>query len=131
MAEAMWGAGVYGLSQTGHRILGGFPRLVGDDLLVDRTFPPGRKYIASGPSVAVRMPLTVSDLIRVLVRSRRGGAEQSVDTGRASLRELLRSVNGPMSAVDAGCFVAIALIARIRAWSPIGSWERDRSTRGE
>ena len=49
MAGAMWGAGVYGLSQAGHGSSASFPGVLGDDLLVDRTFPPGRKYIASGP----------------------------------------------------------------------------------
>jgi GT2 family glycosyltransferase len=131
MAGAMWGAGVYGLSEAGHRILGEFPRVLGDDLLVDRSFPPGRKYVASGPAVVVRMPLTLGDLIRVLVRSRRGGAEQSMDTGGSSFRELLRSVTGPTSAVDAACFAAVALVARVRARSAMGGWERDRSTRGE
>lgn len=131
MAGAMWGAGVYGLSQAGHEILGEFPRVLGDDLLVDRTFPAGRKYIASGPAVLVRMPLTTRDIIRVLARSRRGGAEQSMDTGGTSLRELLRSVTGPTSAVDAACFTAIAIVARLRARFFVSGWERDRSTRGE
>ena len=131
MSGAMWGAGVYGLSETGHRILGEFPRLMGDDLLVERTFPPGRKYFASGPAVVVRMPLTVRELTSVLARSRRGGAEQSMDTGRASLHELLSTVTGPMSAVDAICFASVSVSARLRARQPPRGWERDRSTRGE
>lgn len=130
MSAAMWGAGVYGLSQKGHRILGEFPRVLGDDLLVELSFPPGRKYIASGPAVTVRMPLTVRDLIGVLARSRRGGTEQAVDTGRASVRELLRTVTGPMSALDAICFVLVAAAARLRAWRATHGWERDHSTRG-
>ena len=131
MSSAMWGAGVYGLSETGHRILGEFPRVMGDDLLVERTFPPGRKYIASGPAVVVRMPLTVRDLVGVLARSRRGGTELAVDTGRASVRELLRTVIGPVSALDAICFVLIAAAARVQAWHATHGWERDHSTRGE
>jgi hypothetical protein len=129
MTAAMWGAGVYGLSETGHRILGEFPRLMGDDLLVERTFPPGRKYFASGPAVVVRMPLTVRDLVGVLARSRRGGAEQSLDTGRGSLRELLRTMNGPASTLDALCFALVAASSRIRARHVTRGWERDRSTR--
>ena len=131
MTRAMWGAGVYGLSETGHRILGEFPRLMGDDLLVERTFPPGRKYLASGPAVVVRMPLTVRDLIGVLTRSRRGAAEQALDTGRSSMRELLQTVTGPASAVDALCYAILAGVARIRARRSTRIWERDRSTRGE
>ena len=131
MTGAMWGAGVYGLSETGHRILGAFPRVIGDDLLVESTFPPGRKYIASGPAVVVRMPLTLNDLIGVLARSRRGAAEQSLDSAQVSLGELFRTVTGPASAVDALCFALVAMIARLRARHVTRGWERDRSTRGE
>lgn len=131
MSGAMWGAGVYGLSESGHQILGEFPKVMGDDLLVQRTFPPGRKYIASGPAVVVRMPLTVRDLVGVLARSQRGGAQQSMDTGRASLRELLGSVTGLVSAGDAVCFVFVAVCARIRARRASRHWERDQSTRRE
>jgi GT2 family glycosyltransferase len=129
MSGAMWGAGVYGLSEAGHRILGEFPRVLGDDLLVERTFPPGRKYIASGPEVVVRIPRTVRDLIGVIARSRRGGAEQSHETGRASVRELLRTVDGPLSAVDAICYALLTAVARRRARHTTRGWERDLSTR--
>ena len=131
MSAALWGAGVFGLSEAGHRILGEFPRLLGDDLLVERTFPPGRKYVASGPAVVVRMPLTVHDLVGVLARSRRGGAEQAMDTGRSSLRELLNTITDLQGALDAICFVGFALAARRRARRATRSWDRDRSTRGE
>jgi GT2 family glycosyltransferase len=131
MTAAIWGAGVYGLSETGHRILGPFPQVLGDDLLVERTFSPGRKYVASGPPVVVRMPVTVRDLIGVLARSRRGGAQQSTDTVGTSMRELLGTVTGPASAFDAVCFALIAVCARVRARTASRYWERDRSTRGE
>ena len=129
MTTAIWGAGVYGLSQAGHKILGEFPRLTGDDLLVERTFSAGRKYIASGPAVRVRMPLKASDLIRVLARSRRGGSEQSLDTGHTSVRELLQTMTDLGSCVDAVCFASISAIARICAHQASGGWERDDSTR--
>ena len=129
MTRAIWGAGVYGLSEAGHRILGEFPRLIGDDLLVERTFPPGRKYIASGPAVVVRAPRTVHDLIAVITRLRRGPAEQSLDTGRASVWELIRTVTGPSSAVDAICYALLASVGRRRARRSTHGWERDLSTR--
>lgn len=131
MKGAMWGAGVYGLSEAGHRILGEFPRVIGDDLLVERTFAPGRKYLPCGPEVVVRMPLNVHDLVGVLARSRRGGAEQSLDTGRHSVVELLRTVTGPASALDALCFAAVAAAARVRTRRVNHGWERDHSSRGE
>ncbi len=131
MSGAIWGAGVYGMSEGGHRILGEFPRVIGDDLLVESSFQPGRKYIASGPAVVVRIPRTVRNLIGVLSRSRKGPAEQSLDTGRASVRELLCTVTGPASAVDAICYALLAATGRRRARRNSLGWERDRSTRGE
>jgi GT2 family glycosyltransferase len=138
MSQAMWGAGVYGLSRAGHDRLGSFPAATADDLLVDRLFAPGRKLIRSGPAVTVRMPRTAEGLLAVLVRSRRGTAEQSLDTGALSLKELLGTITGPRSAVDAACFVGFALAARYRTarrtthsarTSGARAWERDHSTR--
>ena len=131
MSGAIWGAGIYGLSENGHRILGEFPRVIGDDLLVERIFPPGRIYIASGPAVVVRPPRTLHDLIAVLARFRRGPAEQSLDTGRATLRELLQTVSGPLSGMDALCYALLAAAGRRRTRRATRDWERDGSTRGE
>ena len=138
MSQAMWGAGVYGLSRAGHDRLGTFPALTADDLHVDRLFAPGRKRILTGPSVTVRMPRTARGLLAVLVRSRRGSAELAVDTGRSSAGELFRTVTGPRSAWDALCFIGFAGAARLltrraarRAGRGVATlWERDDSTRG-
>lgn len=137
MSRAMWGAGVYGLSRAGHDVLGSFPELTADDLHVDRLFAPGRKRILTGPSVTVRMPRTPRGLLAVLVRSRRGSAELSVDTGRSSVAELLGTVTGPRTALDALCFIVFAGTARVltrraarrtvRGMTTL--WERDESTR--
>ena len=138
MSQAMWGAGVYGLSRAGHDRLGSFPAATADDLLVDRLFAPGRKLILSGPAVTVRMPRTAEGMLAVLVRSRRGTAEQSLDTGALSVKELLGTITSPGSAVDAACFVGFALAARYRTarrtmhaarTSDAQAWERDDSTR--
>jgi hypothetical protein len=138
MSQAMWGAGVYGLSRAGHDRLGSFPPATNDDLFVDRLFAPGRKVILSGPAVTVRMPRTAKGLLAVLVRSRRGTAEQSLDTGVLSLKELLGTITGPRSALDAACFVGFALAVRYRTAQQTmhaaqtggaQAWERDDSTR--
>ena len=138
MSQAMCGAGVYGLSRAGHDRLGSFPAATADDLLVDRLFAPGRKLILSGPAVTVRMPRTAEGMLAVLVRSRRGTAEQSLDTGALSVKELLGTIIGPGSAIDAACFVGFALAARYRTarrtmhaarTSDAQAWERDNSTR--
>lgn len=137
MSESMWGAGVYGLSRAGHSVLGRFPPFIADDLYVDQLFPPGRKRIVSGPSVVVRAPRTTRALLRVMTRARRGPAEQSVDTGASTLRELTRTVTGIRTAVDAACYAALATLARqrVRLLNRQGgrrgsiTWERDDSSR--
>ena len=81
------------------------------------------------------MPRTAQGLLAVLVRSRRGTAEQSLPL---SLKELLGTITGPGSAVDAACFVGFALAARYRTvrrtmhavrTSGAQARERDDSTR--
>lgn len=137
MSKALWGAGVYGLSRAGHDLLGSFPDLTADDLHVDQLFPPGRKRILTGPAVTVRMPRSARGLLAVLVRSRRGSAELSIDSGRSSVAELLRTITGPRTAFDALCFIGFASAARLltrrdarRAARGVGTlWERDESTR--
>jgi GT2 family glycosyltransferase len=114
MSRAMWGAGVYGLSRAGHHRLGSFSAATADELLLDRLFAPGRKLIPSGPAVTVRVPRTAQGLLAVFVRSCRGTAEQSLDTRALSLKELLDTITGVRSAVDAACFVGFALAVRYR-----------------
>jgi hypothetical protein len=106
-------AGVYGLSRAGHDRLGSFPAAIADDRLVDQLFAPSQTYLV-GARGEVRVPRTAEDLFAVLVRTRRGTAEQSLDTGTLSLKELLSTIIGPRSAVDAACFVGFALAARYR-----------------
>jgi GT2 family glycosyltransferase len=141
MSQALGGAGVYGLSRTGHDRLGSFPAATADGLLVDRLFAPGRKRVLSGPAVTVRMPRTAEGLLAALVRSRSATAEPSLDTGPLSLRELIGTIDGPKSGVDAAYFVGFALAARYRTartarrtmhaglTRSARAWERDDSTR--
>lgn len=136
-SQAMWGAGIYGLSRAGHTILGRFPEVIADDLYVDLLFPPGRKRVVAGPAVVVRTPRSTQALLAVMTRGRQGPAEQSVDTRASTLRELIKTVTGIASAADAVCFAALATAARRRArnWTRRGNpgllrWERDDSTRG-
>ena len=132
MSAALWGAGVYGMSAEGHQRLGSFPELTADDLHVDRLFHPTEKRIVATTPVSVRSPLTTPALLSILSRARRGAAEQSVDTGGSSLRELSRTVRGPSSAFDAAIYASLAAAARRRGNATAESgreWERDESSR--
>lgn len=137
MSEAMWGAGLYGLSRAGHQRLGVFPAVTADDLYVDQLFPPGRRRVVSGPAVVVRTPRTTRALLQVMTRARNGPAEQSIDTKGSTLRELLGTVIGLRTAVDAVCYAALAVSARQLARRSMRSgenagrliWQRDDTTR--
>jgi hypothetical protein len=142
--DALWGAGVYGLSAAGHARLGRFPDLVADDLWVDALFAPGEKGVVDAPPVRVVAPRTARSLVRVLGRTARGTAEVRARAAAApaaagspapvpgparTAGALLRTVRGPRSAADAGVYAALVTLGRLRAARAPGTWERDESSR--
>jgi glycosyltransferase involved in cell wall biosynthesis len=136
-AQGLWGAGAYALSKEGHDRLGRFPQLVGDDYYVDRLFDPAEKAVLDTVPVVVRTPRKSYALLAVLARAYRGNAEQDSagsggSTGRTR-RELLVSIKGPITAVDAAVYAAFAVLGRRRAQlsgAPAAAgWERDNSSR--
>jgi exopolysaccharide biosynthesis WecB/TagA/CpsF family protein len=135
-ARGLWGAGVYALSRAGHDRLGGFPVLTGDDYYVDRLFAAEEKAVLPTVPVVVRTPRTRSAVLAVLRRAYRGNAEQDGQdaggTTSRTARELLASVRGPSSAVDAMVYAAFAAAGRRRPL--VGRkrgtvWERDETSR--
>ncbi|QEW02199.1 glycosyltransferase [Microbacterium lushaniae] len=133
-SAALWGAGVYGVTRAGHARIGHFPSFTADDLYVDGLFAPEEKTFPVTEPVTVSVPRRTSALRRVLIRMRRGPAEQGVDTGASTARELARSVRGPLSATDAAIYAAFAMDARRGARGAgrrgADGWERDDSSRG-
>ncbi|MEW1823709.1 glycosyltransferase [Arthrobacter sp. NPDC080031] len=131
---ALWGAGAYAMSKAGHRRIGAFPLLTGDDLYVDRMFAANEKAVLDTDPTIVRTPRTVSSLLAVLRRVYGGNEQQGSGSGSATrtLNELWRSVKGPKSAFEAAIYVTFALWAR-RQWSSSKTarlrWERDESSR--
>lgn len=134
--NALWWAGVYGLSERGHRRFGRFPDVTGDDRFVDTRFGPHEKtVVATEPSVWVT-PKDVAGLLTVLGRHHRGNielAEQDSSsapiTAKATASAVLRSVRGPRSALDAAVYIGIALAVRRRARQTRAGWERDDTSR--
>ncbi|MBU5424222.1 glycosyltransferase [Cellulomonas hominis] len=131
---ALWGAGVYGLSERGHARLGAFPDLVADDLWVDTLFSPAEKVVVPAPPVLVHGPRTTASLLRVLHRTYRGNAQVRAGTGTSSTartaRELAGTVRGPRTAADAAVYAVLVLLGRVRRRDRAGTrWERDESTR--
>lgn len=136
---ALWGAGVYGLSEAGRARLGRFPDMVADDLWVDGQFTAAEKAVVDAPPVVVTAPRATRSLLRVLRRTYRGNAAVRAARGgppgagtRSTAAELAGTVRGPRSAVDAGVYAALVALARVRRGSravPGTRWERDESSR--
>ncbi len=133
--EAMWGAGNYGLSRSGHRRLGRFPEVRGDDLWVDRLFGPDEKTVVRHlPPVVVQVPRTTRALVAVTRRNVAGIHEDSPAPSAGSstmrtLRELLITVRGPGSLVDAVAYSLVAVLARLKPRAGQRRWERDDTSR--
>lgn len=141
--EALWGAGAYGMSESGRQRFGSFPELTADDLFVDGLFRPDEKKILPTVPVRVLTPRSVGSLMAVLCRNYRGQGElrdtagaspERASTGSArTLRQLFASISGPFSFMDAGIYGAFVVGGRLRARKSKGlrdlSWERDDSSR--
>ncbi|MFJ5956270.1 WecB/TagA/CpsF family glycosyltransferase [Paenarthrobacter sp. NPDC092416] len=141
-ARALWGAGAYAMSQRAHERLGTFPALTGDDYYVDRLFGPDEKAVLETTPVVVRTPRNTAALLGILRRTYRGNAQQDASgplkaaspAGPSTVRtlqELIRSVRGPLSAMDAVVYAAFASAGRRRPLvrQPAPAWERDDSSR--
>lgn len=128
---ALWGAGAYGLSEVGHRRIGPFPMLTGDDLWVDAQFRPDEKCVVKTEPTAVTVPRDRISLLHMLQRVYRGKSEIVGTRGPGgTARAVAGSIRGPRSAVDAGTYVWITLLARRAAVRTTNkSWERDDSSR--
>ncbi|MFC7403018.1 WecB/TagA/CpsF family glycosyltransferase [Citricoccus sp. GCM10030269] len=154
--RALWGAGVFGLTEAGHARFGRFPEVTADDYFVDQQFSAQEKAIVATPPVLVRTPRNVSSLLQVLRRNHRGPAEQreaqeadvavtgrgdsasvsTTGTSRSTAWELVRSVRGPVSIMDALSYGSLAMAPRLHHRSrhlrtaAETVWERDESSRG-
>jgi len=140
--EALWGAGVYGLSELGRKRFAAFPDLVADDLWVDRHFGRGEVEIVDCAPVRVVVPRCGRDLVRILRRTYRGKGErmpahhaagQVPETLASTLHDLVSQLcNGPRAALDGVTYAAFAIVGRIAlrlARPSDGRWERDERAR--
>jgi glycosyltransferase involved in cell wall biosynthesis len=73
--EGLFGRGMIALSAEGRGRFAEFPTMVADDLFIDAQFSDAEKFVASGVEVVVEVPFTTRDLLRRLVRVRRGNAQ--------------------------------------------------------
>jgi glycosyltransferase involved in cell wall biosynthesis len=149
---ALFGRGVVAISAAGRARFGQFPDVVADDLFLDSLFAAGEKAQVESVSSRVVAPRTTGDLLRRLIRVRRGNASlraaaaSQPGTGqpsplpgdlqvRSSARgSWLRDVVLPNPALipAAACYAAITITAAVAARLPqrsAGHWGRDESSR--
>lgn len=139
--EGLFGRGMIGLSAEGRARFGVFPEIVADDLFLDSLFLSNEKVTVSEVEVVVEAPFTVGDLMRRLVRVRRGNSqlrdasrsgEVDLSIRKSDKRAWLRVVaRDPRLLIAAVPYVAITLTAARRARRTMSSsdWGRDESTR--
>jgi len=136
--NALWGAGVYGMSSSGRSRFETFPRVTGDDYFVDALFPASDKQVVDTLPVTVRTPRDLAGLMAILRRHYRGNDEllRSGDlqalrpTGTSTGRDLARSVRSVPAAVDAAVYAGLAVVGRVAARRVAGpGWDRDHSSR--
>ncbi len=136
--QALWGAGAYGLSNEGRNRFDEFPSVTADDLFIDQQFTPEEKTVLPSVPVQVKTPRSTQSLLAILRRNYRGQnelhrANQAADSTRSTVRQLLTSISGPLSAGDALVYASLVVLARATKRPRIASkgalWERDDSSR--
>lgn len=141
--SALFGRGVIVLSAEGRARFARFPDVIADDLYLDSLFTTAEKQEVTSVSARVAAPRRTRDLVRRLIRVRRGnnsmraaaGTEGSTRGGRAPARtSWLRDVTlrNPALVPATAAYVAITLTASILAKLPQRDgnvWERDNSSR--
>ena len=139
ISSRLWGAGAYALSESGRARFGEFPELVSDDTFIDALFADNEITIVPTEPVAVRIPRTTADLMKIMRRSYRTQSEVVASAGRTGLsvgqRSQMRDLvallaRQPTAVVDVALYAAIVVHARVLATrARYTTWERDESSR--
>ena len=149
--HALFGRGVFALSAEGRRRFGRFPDVVADDLFVDSLFASSEKREVASVSAGVTAPRSTRDLVRRLIRVRRGNASvraalpvdashhgaaalQGAGRRRARMSWLSEVVLPHPTLIPAAvCYVAItvtaAILARLKQRPGTAARGRDDSSR--
>lgn len=138
--DGLFGRGMIALSAEGRMRFAEFPALIADDLFLDAQFSPDEKAEVSGAVVVVATPRTTRDLLRRLVRVRRGNTQLRDSAGPAGVRvrpsdrtAWLREVAREPRLIPAAIpYIVITLLAAglaRRPARPHAAWGRDDSTR--
>jgi glycosyltransferase involved in cell wall biosynthesis len=145
---SLFGRGVVTLSESGRARFDQFPAVIADDLFLDSLFVPDEKLQVDDVSARVSTPRRTEDLVRRLIRVRRGNAalraEAALGSDGGSTPTSVRSadrlswlrdvvVPQPWLAPAGICYAVITLLADLlarRAASNVANvWGRDESSR--
>ncbi|MFF2271638.1 glycosyltransferase [Agromyces sp. NPDC058136] len=138
----LFGRGMIALSEEGRARFDDFPDQTADDLFLDSLFSDAERAVSGDVVVSVEAPYTTGDLVRRLVRVRRGNAAMrstaASAAGPAAVRRADRwawlrdvVVPEPRLAPAAVAYVVLTVTAALLARRPAGAaeWGRDESTR--
>lgn len=139
--HGLFGRGMITLSEQGRSRFSVFPDLIADDLFLDSLFPDSQKAQVSEVEVLVEAPFGVRDLVRRLVRVRRGNSELQAAAADGDVAATVRAsdkwawlrdvvVPHPRLAPAAVPYVLITVYAGVlsRREGAV-EWGRDASTR--
>lgn len=133
--------GAYALSEEGCRQVGIFPPVINDDEYVRRRIPQDMVRVVPGCSFRAQMPRTLRDLIAVRTRVHRGnrqllqlaktsGTQLPAHAQPQGLKAVLASAaHRPDLWVGLTTYVAVNIVAKLRARGRSTGWGRDESTR--
>lgn len=142
--KGLFGRGMIAISEEGRRRFDRFPPMIADDLFLDSQFGDDEKVEVPEVEVTVEAPYTTRDLVRRLVRVRRGNAAMRAAATNGEVDSAVREADRwawlrdvvlpePRLVFAAVAYLAItvaaALLAR-RAPAAQTAWGRDESTRG-
>jgi glycosyltransferase involved in cell wall biosynthesis len=140
--NALWGAGVYVLTEAGRRRFQEFPDVVADDLWVDGLFAPSEIAIVPCEPVVVHVPTTVRGLLGTLTRvydgnrltpafGQPGPAVVPHGSPSHTFTELARGIDSAHAAYCAGVYAGFVTLARLLGLVRPQSraWYRDSSSR--
>jgi glycosyltransferase involved in cell wall biosynthesis len=141
--SGLLGRGMITLSQEGRSRFAEFPLMVADDLFLDSLFSETEKCTVESVVVTVATPLRTRDLVRRLIRVRRGNAalraafRKGIISGEirpADRLSWLRDVVAPRPWLLPAALVFVSLTAWAALWARATphseEWGRDESSRG-
>lgn len=138
--DGLFGRGVIALSERGRSRFATFPTLIADDLFLDSLFTRQEKIHLDSVTVTVDTPPRVRDLMRRLVRVRRGNAQLRAAARNGELNLEVRNTERsawltqvvrkdprllPSGVIYAGVTILASLLARRSASST--AWGSDRN----